>query len=197
MFCFHKELWHVCSSLKRAFILTWTYSCEMSASVQVLPFPRPLGESIFDSNINLSGCAVSAWWGAGHWHPSDLYCLWKARGHSFSALYIGHPFLKGTFPPAHSEDLRGQQERSICNLLARLLEWWPEISLCKPFSLSVQTILSGPLIVSLEGHRKPQAATQGLGIQPLLSSEWTWRSHTGFLCLISSGVFCVSSCQYL
>lgn len=116
--CFHKELWHVCSSPERAFILTWTYSCEMSGYFRFLPFPHPLGESIFDSNINLSGCAVSevlttscphrAWWGAGHCHPSDLYCLWKVRAHSFSALYIGgHPFLKGTFPPARNEDLRG------------------------------------------------------------------------------------------
>lgn len=92
-----------------------------------LPFPLPLGESIFDRNMNLSGCSVSEvlttpCLPAGEQDtaiPSDLYSPWKVRGHSFSPLYIGgHSFFfKGTFPPACNEDLREASRREALALV--------------------------------------------------------------------------------
>lgn len=67
-----------------------------------LPFPRPLGESIFDSNMNLSGCAVSEVLTTPRLPggeqdtaiPSDLYCLWKVRGHFFHCIFVSPSPLK-------------------------------------------------------------------------------------------------------
>lgn len=86
-----------------------------------LPFPRPLGESIFDSNMNLSGCAVSEVLTTPRLPggeqdtaiPSELYCLWKEG--SLFPLYICKPlpFKK----KAHNEDLREVSRREAFALV--------------------------------------------------------------------------------
>lgn len=112
-----------------------------------LPFPRPLGESIFDSNMNLSGCAVSEVLTTPHLPggeqdtaiPSDLHCLWKVRGHFFLCIFVGPPFLRKK-KGGHTMRTWGRSagEKHLlgwsCNLLTSLLKRWPEISLWKPFS---------------------------------------------------------------
>lgn len=95
-----------------------------------LPFPRPLGESIFDSNMNLCECAVSEVLTTPHMPggeqdtaiPSDLHCLWKVRGHFFLCIFVGPPFLRKKKKGTQWGLEGGQQERSIC--LGEVVTCW-------------------------------------------------------------------------
>lgn len=119
MLCFHKELWRVCSLLKRVFLKLGRTPTKCLVQFRFLPFPRPLGESIFDSNMNLCECAVSEVLTTPHMPggeqdtaiPSDLHCLWKVRGHFFLCIFVGPPFLRKKKKKAHNEDLREVSRR--------------------------------------------------------------------------------------
>lgn len=132
------------------------------------PFPRLLGESVFDSSMNISGCACCEWDRDHNTVPlfrSALH-LEGGRGSAFFSIlcWWARVFLKGTLLPAQRRTWgRPRGENHFlwwsCFLMTSLLMWWPEKSVFENLPLAViqNMILSAPMFATLMVLWEPQS----------------------------------------